>query len=262
VAQAGDVRLLARPAAAAGLVWTLRSDGRAVLGLDPVTLAVKVTVRVSATTGVATQGKATVVVGANRQVSFVRDGQVVRRLDVDGQLSGLAVSPDGTRLYVAIQEGGAPGPGRIETLDPRTGAALAAPVPTGGTPGGLQATAGGLWLTSSSGMHSGMAFLPDGANRLRPVNAGQSGGGLLTRPAFSDGAVWLGSYGTLGCADPGTGAIRARVPVGTDKRGDVIAGVSGLAALGGKVYAVYSGVNGGPESALIVMTPPAACFGN
>ena len=106
------------------------------------------------------------------------------------------------------------------------------------------------------------ALVFDSSHGSTPSSLSSFGGiGSTTTPSVSGRVVWLGGYVSLGCADPDTGALRAQVPVGTDKRGDVIASISGLTVLNQKVYAVYSGVNGGPKSALIVMTPPAKCFG-
>jgi streptogramin lyase len=251
------------PVAAAGLVWIPAAGTKALLGLDPMTLAVKTTVTVPARTGIATQGAGTVVVSDDHQVSFIRDGKVAHRLTVGPRISSIAMSADGTRLYVATQPGRSPGPGQIETLDPRTGARLAAPLDSGlAVIYGLRATAGGLWSTSLGGMHAVTGFQPYHARHpVSTYGVGMSGGGALTLPSISNGVAWLGSTDELGCADPDTGTVRARVPIGT-KHGLTIAAISGLAVLNGKVYAAYNGINGGPANALIVMTPPAKCFGS
>ena len=230
--------------------------------LDPVTLAVKTTVRAPTRTGIAAQGSDTVVVSNDHQVSFIRAGRVTHQLTIAHQISSIAMSADGTRLYVATELGSVPGPGQIETRDPRTGSPLAAPMRGLDVGLGLQATTGGIWYTSASGMQAAIGFQPYGTYRPHSVEGvGRSGGGALTFSSVSGGVAWLGSADQLGCADPDTGTLRARVPVGSS-HGMVIAAISGLAALDGKVFAVYNGINGGPANALIVMTPPSKCFGN
>ncbi len=251
------------PVAAAGRVWIPSSDKKAVLGLDPMTLAVTTTVRVPVNTGIATQGPDTVVVSADHEVSFIHSGRVTHQLTIAHRITSIAMSADGSRLYVATRTGGLPGPGQLETLDPQTGSAVGAPVRTGEVDLGIQATAGGIWSTDAGGMQAVIAFTPYQGHQspIYQGGVGSSGGGALTFPSVSDGVAWLGSTGQLGCANPDTGTLRARVPVGT-RNGVVIAGISGLVVLHGKVYAVYQGINGGPSNALIVMTPPAKCFGN
>lgn len=115
-------------------------------------------------------------------------------------------------------------------------------------------------------MQATITFQPyQGYQGLEALDAesgvGHSGGGTLTLPTLSDGVAWLGSTLQLGCADPDTGTLRAPLPV-FSRHGIAGAEISGLAALHGKVYAVYNGLNGGPANALIVMSPPAECFGN
>jgi hypothetical protein len=250
-----------QPVAAAGLVWIPAAGTREVLGLDPVTLAVKTTVRVQAKTGIATQGADTVVVSDAHRVSFIRSGTVAHQLTIRHPISSIAMSADGTRLFVGTQQGSIPGPGQIETLDPTTGSPLAAPVRGVAMVLGLQATSGGLWYTSIGGMQAAIGFQPyQGHEALNSESGvGHSGGGTLTFPSISDGVAWLGSTDELGCADPDTGALRAHLPVGS-RHGLVSAEISGLTVLDGKVFAVYNGINGGPANALIVMRPPAKCF--
>lgn len=83
----------------------------------------------------------------------------------------------------------------------------------------------------------------------------------LTLPTLSDGVAWLGSTLQLGCADPDTGTLRVQVSV-FSRHGIAGAEISGLAALHGKIYAIHNGLNGGPAHALIMVRPPAKCFGD
>lgn len=254
-----------RPLLADGLVWTVSAGGTTVLGLDPVTLGestrISVPVTGSADEGVAlTSGRpvSAVLLGAGRTVAFVDPGHVVRRLTVDAPVSGVALSADRTRLYVATSSGAA---GALETRDPRTGAPLAAPIANEPMLG-LLPTAGGLWDTGAGGHAAGIEFRPRTAlsAATRP-RAGTSGGGLDVLPAMSAGVAWLGGSRELGCADPDSGALRADAPVGSSPNGSTPGYISGMAALNGKVYAIFSGsVHGRDETALIEMTPPHACL--
>jgi hypothetical protein len=185
---------------------------------------------------------------------------VQHRIAADGLVSDVALSIDGTRLYVVVLTTDRAS-ARLETVDPHTGAQLATPVEADSLLAPL-ATTGGLWDMWASGHSAGIEFRPAGnlssAIRLR---AGGSGGGEAVLPAISAGVAWLGGDGEIGCADPNTGALRATAHVGTGPGHSVLGYVSGMTALDGKVYAIFSGLIGGREEAtLIEMTPPAACF--
>lgn len=255
-----------RPVLADGLVWTVDAETTTVLGFDPVTLTASTRVRVSLP-GSAEQGVAlasggrlsAVVVGGGRTVAFV-DPDRVRRVSVDGLVSRVAMSADGRRLYVValtIDHAAV----RLETLDPRTGERLAASIETDSILGPL-ATSGGLWDTWAGGHAAAIEFRPahDLSAAVRP-DPGSSGGGLDVLPAISAGVAWLGGDSQIGCADPSTGVVRATARIGLGPGGSVLGYVSGMTALVGKVYAIFSGsVGGRAESTLIEMTPPAGCF--
>lgn len=254
------------PVAAGGLVWCVSARQDAVLGFDPATLTQEGRVGVSfarndAVPALTTLGSGTVVLGAGNRVVLIRNDRIVHQFSVDGHIApmGVAASADGSRLYVAVSEGQPAG--RLETLDPETGAAVAPPksVEDGG-PWGLQSTIGGLWYVASGGHEDTAEFWPDGAAAPRTLDAGSSGGGIHATPTVSGNVVWLGGYGALGCGDPATGRLRARVPVADGRNAIANASISDLTVLGGKLYAVYTDI-GGPATALIVMTPPADCFG-
>jgi hypothetical protein len=256
-----------RPVLASGLVWTFAADTTTVLGFDPVTLAVSSRVRVSLP-GNAEQGVSiaaggrisAVVAGGGRTVAFVDPGGVRRRLSVDGLVSGVALNPDATRLYVITLT-----PdhfaARLETLDPRTGRRLAAATSSGPVLGAL-ATSGGVWDTWAGGHAAGIEFrrASELASAIRP-SAGASGGGEDVLPAISSGVAWLGGDGVIGCADPETGGLRATTRLGTGPGDSVLGYLSGMTAAGQSVFAIFHGsVGGRDETILIEMTPPAECF--
>lgn len=261
------------PVASAGLVWTVaqlhgagsRTQTNTVYGLDPNTLAVRVKAGLprSSTgdfTTLAAAPDGTVVVGLGRRITFVGTHGTLRSFTADAEVDGLAVSPDGSRLYVAGAEAGAGG--RLETLDPTTGARLAGAVETGPI-SGLQATASGVWDTWTGGHGAGIEFRPahDLASPVRPEGGG-SGGGSVVAPTLSGGVAWLGGDSTIGCADPDTGRSRAHVSLGTTRAGEVVGYLSGLQSLGAHVYATFDDIQsrGGLITHLVELTPPTACF--
>ena len=254
-----------RPVLADGLVWTVDAKTTTVLGFDPRTLTVSTRVRVplpgSAEQGVslASGGRlGPVVIGGGRAVAFV-DPDRVRRISVDGLVSRVALSAHGERLYVVTLTTDRAAT-RLETLNPHTGRRLTAAVAASPLLGPL-ATSGGLWDTWAGGHGAGIEFRPldDLSVAVRP-DAGSSGGGLDVLPAISAGVAWLGGDRQIGCADPDTGVLRATVRIGRGPGGSVLGYVSGMTALAGKVYAIFSGSVGRAESGLIEMTPPAGCF--
>lgn len=254
-----------RPVLADGLIWTLDAKTSTVLGFDPRTLIVSTHVRiplpgsaeqdVSLTSG----GRlSAVVVGGGRAVAFV-DPDRVRRISVDGLVSRVALSVDGELLYVVTLTADRAA-ARLETLDPRTGRRLTPPVAAGPLLGPLT-TSGGLWDTWAGGHEAGIEFRPvdDVSAAVRP-DAGSSGGGLDVLPAISAGVAWLGGDWRIGCADPDTGVVRAMARIARGPGGSVVGYVSGMTALAGKLYAIFSGSVGEAESRLIEMRPPADCF--
>ena len=204
--------------AAGGLVWFQGAGSADLVGLDPVTLDQRARVALADLRGVG-GGPATLAPGPDADTLLVAgQGRVdfvdavrsreERHLDVPGQVTGVSLSPDGTRLYVASRPRRGTS-GTVRVLDPNSGAVLES---TEGNPAlGPQATAGGVWLTESGGMAAGIGFMPIEKRAHTPSlrGAGASGGGFDVLPTISGGVAWLGGYGSVGCADPVSGRLRA-----------------------------------------------------
>ncbi|MGN6609097.1 MAG: hypothetical protein ACTHMS_19050 [Jatrophihabitans sp.] len=177
-----------------------------------------------------------------------------RTFRVDAPVTGLAVAPDGTRLFVAVR--GDDGSARLEVRDPATGRLLSGPT-TAGPLLGLVGTTGGLWSTAASGNGAQIQFAP--TTRLdtpTPAAAGDSGGGYDTTATVSGGAVWIGGNGTLACADPDSGRVRASVSF-AQASGDAVY-LDGVTVLGRTAVAT---VLADGTARVATLTPPAACFG-
>lgn len=258
------------PAVSGGLVWDVGADSRTVVGFDPTTLRETVSYPIGVTAAdnvepalAPDSSSGGVIFGYARTIAFVTAQGVQSTLTADQDVYGLALSPDGSRLYVAtLSEHAAPS---LETLDPSTGAELAQPF-RGNTMSGLVATAGGVWYLWGSGMSAGILFTRTDGTQVPPVishgqrdvDVGGSGGGFWAPPTVNGGVAWLGGDREIGCADPDTGTIRASTAVGT-RFGDVIGNVSSPTLIGHTLFAVFDDLNAN-RTVLITMRPPAACF--
>jgi hypothetical protein len=186
-------------------------------------------------------------------------GQLIRRIYlVDGPASSVAVSPDGSKLYVGLT---ASDSFRLQTYDLASGAPT---VQTGssrmtsGGAGNLVATSGGVWGTAGSGMSEWVWFAPGGdLSSSFHVTQG-AGGGLYSLPAVADGAVWIGGTHMLACADPGTGKLRASAAVPADH--SVVEYFGSVTYAGGHAYSYYLDERA-QQSGVAALTPPAACSG-
>lgn len=272
-----DGRVLARSTVAAqvspvlfdGLIWTVgpTARGRAdVIGLDPDSLTMRASspVRIDSAAPFgpvlgADAAAHELAVGSGRHVTvFTGDLRGLQvHLTAGGPVSGVALPADGSMLYVSLVSGTS---GRLELFDLYRSAAPTARSAVNGASGDLVGTAGGIWYLGAGGMTAQIAFARGPALTAGPsLTAGTSGGGDDVGPQLSGGVLWLGGDDEIGCADPDTGRQRASTPVGTSRGGDTAGYIDGMSAVGGKVYALYRGVNAGPKYALIEMTPPRAC---
>jgi hypothetical protein len=249
-------------------VWVVSSyAGRSVVldGYDGKTLAqvasvtVPVSGQVSTTaSGVLTTGSGGylyVAAGSSVVVLNPSTRQMVKQISVPaGPVDSVAVSPDGSKLYVSA------GPVELLTYSLATDTQVASSEMTGRTSsaGNLVATAGGVWGTAGVGMSEWTWFAPDGdLSRVVRVGAGV-GAGLSSIPAVSGGTVWIGGSNTLVCASPATGKVLKSVTIPTDA--GVLEYFGSVTVSGGRTYAYYQNLRA-QQAGVTTLTPPRACSG-
>jgi hypothetical protein len=257
-----------RPVVTGNTVWVLSSyggDSVVLTAYNGKTLAPAGTVTVpvsgqlsSTPQGVLTSGSGGYLyVAAGTAVAVVDPAShlVIRRIPTSGQVSSVAVAPDGSKLYVAT------GALTLLAYNPATGAQLGSSAMTGlsSTGGNLVATSGGVWGTVGIGMSEWVWFAPNGhLSRVVRVSQG-AGAGLDSVPTFSGGAVWIGGSQTLACANPATGQVMASTAIPTDN--GVLAYFGSVTVAGnGRTYALYQD-HAAQQSGVATLTPPAACSG-
>jgi hypothetical protein len=262
-----------RPVVLGNTVWVVwsYSGGNVVLhGYNARTLAQVSSVLVPAIGGVSSAASGVLAAGPDGQL-YVAAGDIVAVVDpASGQLTwriylpaapadSVAVSPDGSRLYVGTIPSDPAGSFRLLIYDLATGVlANSSRMPAGGA-GNLVATAGGVWGTDGSGMSDWVWFAPRGdLSRSFRVGLG-AGGGLGSFPSLSGGAVWVGGTHNLVCASPATGAVRASTVIPAD-RGIVEYFGSVTVLSGGRAYALFQDSRT-QLSGLATLTPPSACSG-
>jgi hypothetical protein len=186
-------------------------------------------------------------------------GAIVKRIYLtDGSAASVAVSPDGSTLYVGTTVGSGPFELVVKNLATNTVANLSR-LRGSETGGSLVATSGGVWGTTGVGMSEWTWFAPSG-DLNRAVRIGQgAGAGFDSVPSYSGGVVWVGGSHTLICANPANGQILDTATLPTDH--SVVEYFGSPALVGNRAYSYYQD-NASQVSGLVSMTPPAACFGN
>ena len=248
------------------VVWS-SSGGNVVLhGYNAQTLARTSTVLVPAIGGVSgsasnvltsgPDGHLYVAAGVAVMVVDPATGQLIGRINLtEGTTNSVAVSPDGSRLYVGI------GGFKVVVYDLANhtvvNASSLAGTSSGTNSGGnLVATSGGVWGTTGVGMSEWTWFAPDG-DLSRAVRIGQgAGAGFASVPSYSGGVVWVGGSHTLSCANPVNGRVLDTATLPTDH--SVVEYFGSPAVTGGHAYSYYQD-DQSQQSGLVRMTPPAAC---
>lgn len=259
--------ILSRPVVAGNTVWVVWSygGGEIVLhGYDAQTLAQVASVPVPAIGGVSNLAQGVLAAGPGGQL-YVAAGDTVATVDpathqvthriylTVGRAGSVAVSPDGSKLYVGT------GSFQLVVYDIASGIETFSSRMSAGGTGNLLATAGGVWGTSGTGMSEWVWFAPGGdLSRSFRVSQGE-GGGLASLPSYSGGVVWVGGTHELVCASPATGQAMARTPIPTDHGAlEYFDSVTVLSS--GHAYAQYQD-DGAQLAGIARLTPPRACSG-
>jgi hypothetical protein len=184
-------------------------------------------------------------------------GNIIKRIYLtDGTATSVAVSPDGSTLYIGA------GVGAFElvvrSLITNTVVNLSRLEGTH-SGGNLVATSGGVWGTTGVGMSEWTWFAP-GGDLGRAVRIGQgAGAGFASVPSYSGGVVWVGGSHTLTCASPVNGRSLDTATLPTDH--EVVEYFSSPAIVGDHAYSIYQD-NAAQRFGVVRMMPPAACSRN
>jgi hypothetical protein len=187
-------------------------------------------------------------------------GNLIKRIYViEGAATSVAVSPDGSTLYVGIGAGGGAGAFQLVVKNLATSTVVNVTRLKGTDSGGnLVATSAGVWGTTGVGMSEWTWFAPSG-DLTRAVRIGQgAGAGFASVPSYNGGVVWVGGSHTLTCASP-DGQVLDTVTLPTDH--SVVEYFGSPAVVGGQAYSSYQD-DASQLSGLVRMTPPAVCLGN
>ena len=262
--------VFSRPVVVGNTVWVVWSygGGEIVLrGYDARTLARVASVPVPAAGGVSNLAQGVLTAGPDGKL-YVAAGdsvatvdpaarQVTHRISLTaGRASSVAVSPDGSKLYVAVAPSGS---FQLLVYDVATGIQASSSQLSVGGAGNLVATDGGVWGTTGTGMSEWVWFAPGGdLTRSFRVSQG-AGAGFSSVPVYSGGVVWVGGSHELICASPSTGHALARTSIPTDH--SVVEYFDSATVLSsGRAYALYQD-NAAHLAGVASLTPPAACSG-
>jgi hypothetical protein len=265
--------LLNPPVIVGNTVWVVwsNSGGNVVLhGYDAQTLAQTSSVLVPATGRVSSTGDGILTSGPNGHLYVAAGvtvvevdpatGQIVQQIYLTvGDASSVAVSPDGSTLYVSTAPNGSSTSFKLLVYNLASGNVVnETSLTSGGAGGALVATPGGVWGTTGSGHSEWTWFAPDG-NLTRAIKVGEgAGGGFISYPSYSNGVVWVGGDADLVCASPATGQVLAKADVPPDH--GVAQYFGSPVVSGGQAYSYYE-TGASQLSGLARMTSPAACSG-
>ena len=249
------------------VVWSYRGGNVVLHGYNAQTLAQTSSLLVPATGPVSALASSVLASGPDGHL-YVAAGRAIATVDpasgqvdnpiylTSGMASSIAVSPDGSKVYVGLSTSSQ---FRLLTYELSSATEVSSSTLQGTSTGGnLIATSGGVWGTTGTGHSEWTWFAPNG-NLAKAVKVGQgAGGGFGAFPVSSGGVVWVGGTGNLVCASPATGQVLAAATVPTDHGTAEYFG-SPVAA-GEHAYAAYTD-NQSSLTGLARLTPPAACSG-
>ena len=245
------------------VVWSYGGGGIVLRGYDTRTLAQVASVPVPASGGVSNLAQGVLAAGPDGKL-YVAAGDTVATVDpaarqvthrislTAGRASSVAVSPDGSKLYVGMAPSGT---FQLLVYDVATGIQASSSQMAAGGTGNLVATDGGVWGTTGTGMSEWAWFAP-GGDLARSFRVSQgAGAGFSSVPVYSGGVVWVGGSHELICASPATGHALARTPIPAD-HGVAEYFDSPTVLSSGHAYALYQD-NAAHLAGLASLTPPA-----
>jgi sugar lactone lactonase YvrE len=208
-------------------------------------------------------GNLYVAAGSSVAVVNPSSGSVIRRIHVaGGHADSVAVSPDGTKLYVATNANGS---FNLLVYDAATGAQLSGSAMAQGGVGGygggfvgghLVATSGGVWYTTGTAMNQLVWFAPGAdLSNSRAITNGADGG-LDSVPTYVNGMVWVGGTQTLQCLDPRSGKVRGSTAIPADA--GVTEHFGSIAYANGHAFATYQDLHS-QLAGVAAITAPSTC---
>jgi hypothetical protein len=250
------------------VVWSNSGGNVRLHGYNAQTLAQTASILVPATGAVAgsasnvltagPDGNLYVAAGVTVAVVNPDTGNLINRIYLTaGTANSVAVSPDGSTLYVGVTPASSGFKLLVYNLSSNivTDESTLADTNSGGN---LVATSGGVWGTTGVGTSEWTWFARSGDLSLA-VRIGQgAGAGFVSLPSYSGGVVWIGGSHTLTCANAANGQVLDTATLPTDH--GVVEYFGTPAVAGDHAYADYTD-DASQVSGLVRMTPPAACSG-
>jgi hypothetical protein len=246
------------------VVWSYGGGTVELRGFNAQTLAQTGSATVSSSGSLATEPEGIVAaapdgdlyVAAGDAVSVVSpsSGSVVRRIPVsDGPADSVAITPDGSTLYVGMA--GAVNFG-LAMYDAASGARLGLNDQVADQPGNLVATSGGAYGTVGVGMVEQVMFFPvSNVSNARQVGGPVSGGSVVV-PTYADGTVWIGGTRQLACLGAVSAQVQSTAPIPS------VSGIpdqfGSVAYADGNDYAIFLNPHT-QQAGVAKITPPTTC---
>ena len=185
--------------------------------------------------------------------------QVTHRIYLTaGRASSVAVSPDGSKLYVGVAPSGS---FQLLVYDVATGdPGVLVPDVGRAVPGTCSRPTGGVWGTTGTGMSEWVWFAP-GGDLARSFRVSQGAGGRVQCRCRSTAAAWSGSAARTSSSAPARPpATRWRARPSPPTTACVEYFDSATVLSSGHAYALYQD-NAAQLAGVASLTPPAACSG-